>query len=299
MTTKGNALKWLYFSGIYIILCLPLLSWGAIFNPPDWGKNIIFRSITAIMLFVFLWKNWGKINVSSFFENFKKNKLAWILAAYLGIYFLASVLSPDPMFSFWGSPYRGGGFVNFAFYFAFLFLVVAIFDKNDWKKLFDISIIVGLLVSLVAIFQYFGIFNSILSEIKSRPPATMGNPIMLATYLLLMIFVAAAFALIEKEKNKKIFYWASVAVFFIHNFNHRVSRRMAGNFNSRRIFFILLSCNGKYQENKYPQNVRRLHFGIGSFGGYFCEYISQTQQFFKPKQDFKLNSKQAGLAKFS
>lgn len=213
MTTKGNALKRLYFWSICIILFLPLLSWGGLFNPPDWGKNIVFRSIVAVMLFMFLWKNWGKKNALSAFENFKKNRIAWILAAYLATYFLASVFSPSPLFSFWGSPYRGGGFVNFAFYFAFLFLVVNLFDRQDWKKFFDFSIIAGLLVSLVGIFQYFGIFNTILLQVQSRPPATMGNPIMLATYLLLMIFIALAFALAEKEKNKKIFYWASVAVF--------------------------------------------------------------------------------------
>jgi O-antigen ligase/tetratricopeptide (TPR) repeat protein len=211
--TKGNFLHRLYFWTICVILCLPLLSWGGLFNPPDWGKNIVFRSIVAIMLFVFLWKNWGKTNALAIFETFKKNKIVWILSAYLAIYFLASMFSPAPLFSLWGSPYRGGGFVNFAFYFVFLFLVVLLFDKKDWKKFFDFSIIIGLLVSLVAVFQYFGIFSSVLSQVQSRPPATMGNPIMLATYLLLLIFIAIAFALAEKNKHKKIFYWGSIAVF--------------------------------------------------------------------------------------
>lgn len=213
MTTKGNALKQLYFWSICIILCLPLLSWGAIFNPPDWGKNIVFRSITAVLLFVFLWKNCNKASAAAFVEKFKKNKIIWILTAYLAIYMLASIFSPEASFSFWGSPYRGGGFVNFAFYFVFLFLVVALFDRKDWRKFFDFSIIIGILVSLVAVFQYFGVFSSVLLQVQSRPPATMGNPIMLATYLLLLLFVTIAFALSEKDKRRKISYWAGSVIF--------------------------------------------------------------------------------------
>ncbi|HQK64023.1 MAG TPA: O-antigen ligase family protein, partial [Candidatus Staskawiczbacteria bacterium] len=56
-------------------------------------------------------------------------------------------------------------------------------------------------------------FNSVLLQVQSRPPATMGNPIMLATYLLLLLFIAIGFALSEKDKRKKIFYWTSAAIF--------------------------------------------------------------------------------------
>jgi len=213
MASKGNLLQQFYFWSVCIILCLPVLSWSIILNPPDWSKNIIFRSIVAIMLLVFFWKTWNKATTVEFIEKFKKNKITWLLTGLLGIYFLASVFSPDPLFSFWGSPSRGGGFVNFAFYFVFLFLIVALFDRQDWKKFFNISIIVGLLVSAVAIIQYFGIFNGIFLQVQSRPSSTLGNPIMLAMYLLLSLFITVAFALQEKKHDKKIFYWTSVAIF--------------------------------------------------------------------------------------
>jgi tetratricopeptide (TPR) repeat protein len=213
MNTKGNALKWLYFSGIYIILCLPVLSWSIILNPPDWSKNIIFRSIVAIMLFVFFWKTWNKEKAIQAKEILKKNRIIWLLVAWLGIYLAASIFSPDFLFSFWGSPYRGGGFVNFASYFIFLFLFVLLFDRQDWKKFFDFSIVIGLLVSTIAIIQYFGIFNRIFLQVQSRPSSTLGNPIMLAMYLLLLLFTTIAFVIQEKNKHKKIFYWAAIAIF--------------------------------------------------------------------------------------
>ncbi len=195
----------IYKIGLFLILALPLLNLPPLFAPPDWGKTIIFRSIMAILLFVFCWQFfYRKKNLQ--LPELKKNKIFWILAVFFGIYFLASIFSVDPNFSFWGSPYRGGGFATFIFYFAFLLLAFFIVKKEDWQKLWDFSIVVGILVSVIAIIQYFNHFD--------RPPSTMGNTLMLATYLLLLIFMSIGF-FFNKENSvpKKIFYSASSILF--------------------------------------------------------------------------------------
>jgi hypothetical protein len=182
-----NKLRWVYLTGFGIILALPILTLPPWFFPPDWGKTIIFRSIMAIMLFLFLAKNLAK----SDFTKFKRNPIIWALGALFTTFLLATIFSVDPNFSLWGSPYRGGGFVTFAFYFAFVILASVFFSAKNWRKALDFSIFIGVLVSLLGIMQSQGIIFTTVG----RPFATMGNSIILGIYLLLLSFIAVSFGI--------------------------------------------------------------------------------------------------------
>ena len=150
------------------------------------------------------------------------NKIVWSLTTLFSIFLLASIFSVDSNFSFWGSPYRGGGFITFAFYFIFALLTFILLKKPfdtaqgeaGWKKIWGFSIFIGILVSLVAVIQYYGLFRTIFFATGERPGSTMGNPIMLATYILLLFFITLSFAIKEKVKFKKIFYVFSSVLFF-------------------------------------------------------------------------------------
>ncbi|GAI66785.1 unnamed protein product, partial [marine sediment metagenome] len=61
--------------------------------------------------------------------------------------------SPFPHFSLWGNPYRSGGFVNFSFYIIFAVITFLIVRQKDWQKIWDFTIIVGILISIITIFQ--------------------------------------------------------------------------------------------------------------------------------------------------
>ena len=145
--------------------------------------------------------------------NFKKNYTIWALSGLFIIYLLASIFSVDPYFSFWGSPYRGGGFVTFAFYFIFAILAFVLFKKEDWKKAWIFSIFIGILVSLVALIEYYGLFNNIFVSVGAQPGSTTGNPIFLAIYLMLLFFPALAFLIKEQNKYLKAFYIFSLLLF--------------------------------------------------------------------------------------
>lgn len=214
---EKNKLNWVYLTGFFIILALPILIIPPYFFPPDWGKTIVFRSIMAILLFLFAYQFLFRKN-EILLPNFRKNKSIWVLSALFIVFLLATIFSVDPYFSFWGSPWRGGGFVTFAFYFVFAILTFILFKKEDWKKAWDFSIIIGILVSLVAIIQYHGLFNRIFLSVPDRPPSTMGNPILLAIYLLLLFFLTFSFAIRQssgraQDKIRKIFYFFSLALF--------------------------------------------------------------------------------------
>jgi len=223
---KNNALVqdkfyWVYLIGFFLILALPVLNLPPWFSPPDWGKTIIFRIILSVLIFLFTWQVLSQKTGNTFSlvsQNLlsRKNKIFWpfwLLIAFLGINFLATIFSLEPYFSFWGSPYRSGGFLNFAFYIIFAILVLLILKQKDWQKIWDFSIFIGVLVAMIAIFQQFNIFSEILIHRSVRPVSTIGGPIFLAIYLLLLSFLTLSFGIRERKIAKKLFYFLTLLLF--------------------------------------------------------------------------------------
>jgi len=137
----------------------------------------------------------------------------WLLIALWGTFLLATIFSLDPYYSFWESPYRAGGFLNFSLYIIFAVLTFLIIKGKDWLKLWKFSLIIGVLVSLVAVMQYFKVFSQHLIPYEGRPPSTFGNTIFLGIYLLFSVFMGLNLFLKEKQKVKKILYLLALLLF--------------------------------------------------------------------------------------
>jgi len=231
-----NKLNWAHMAGFFIILALPLFSLPPWFSPPDFGKTVIFRITMSVLIFIFLCqilfqKNKTKEKNQEESENGcrkistiggilrqRENPIFWafwLLVGLLGIYFLATLFSQDILFSLWGSPYRSGGFVNFALYIILAILAFFILKENEWEKIWIFSFIIGILVCLIAVFQQYKIFDQFLIPYEGRAPSTIGSPITLAIYLLLLSFPALFFGLKTKKIAEKLFYFLSF-LFFIY-----------------------------------------------------------------------------------
>jgi len=201
----------IYTVGIFIILALPLLSWSPWFYPTDWGKTIIFRSIFAVLLLICASQFFfGEISHGAFLKN---NRIIQSLMVVVCAFTLAVLFSVDRYFSLWGSPDRSGGFVNFIFYILFAVFCFLIIRPEDWRKLWDFAIGVGIVVSAIAFIQFFGLFKSVFVAVAERPPSTMGNPIFLGMYLLLLFFITVSFLWTEKNTYKRIYYACSLIIF--------------------------------------------------------------------------------------
>ena len=219
---KENNLYRIYLIGFFLILALPLISTPVLLHPTAWGKAIIFRIIISILIFLFiyqiLYKKAGQ-ELSSLKRNLtplnwrKVFSPFWLLIAFFVILFLATIFSLDPRFSFWGSPLRGDGFLNLGLTIIFALLIFLILKKSDWKKIWDFSILIGILVSIITIFQRFNIFKNTIKSFDGRPPGTIGGSIFLGLYLLLLVFITFSFFLKEKERRKKIFYFLAFLLF--------------------------------------------------------------------------------------
>ncbi len=271
----SHKFRWLYAIGFFIILALPILTFPPYFFPADWGKTIIFRSILAILLFLFAYQYFFR-KQELHLPILKKNVLVWLLAALFIIFLLASIFSVDPYFSFWGSPYRSGGFITFAFYFVFAILVFMLFDNGDWENAWLVSIIIGVFVSLIAIIQYYGLLGSLFAPAPYRPPSTMGNPDILATYLLLLSFITLSLGIKEpfhshSGKTKKIFYFFSL-ILFLHVMLISGARAVYLGMALGLLYFLLL----------YPKKmkvIKPIIVGLAILAGGVIFYVSAIDQY--------------------
>jgi tetratricopeptide (TPR) repeat protein len=239
----SNRLKYVFLIGFCLIVALPLLSLQPWFSPPDWGKTIVFRVILSILIFLFLWqisRAGYRIGLANWLSqsDYKRNIVLWLLAALFGIYFLATIFSLDPNFSLWGSPYRSGGFVNFAFYIIFGILAFLVLREKDWQKVWNVAIVTGVLVSFVAIFQWQGLLKDFLITYETRPPSTLGNPIMLALYLSLLSFLTLPLAIKATPLYKKFLY-SSVFLIFIFTILLTYSRAAYLGLTAGFLYFTL------------------------------------------------------------
>jgi len=243
-----NNLYWLYLAAFFIIIFLPLLplpfayrTMPAFFSPLDWGKTIVFRIIISILLFFFVWQIlYKKINIEDIKAEINgRSKIIYALICLFGIYMLSTFFSVNINNTLWGDPFRAGGFVNFSFYIIFSILAFLVIRQNDWKKIWSFSIFIGVLVSLVAIFQQFGLFKTFLISFKVRPGSTIGNPILLGVYLLLLTFLSLSLGIESKKWTKKIFYFFAFFFFIFVSLFIAQTRAVFAGLSVGLIWFLV------------------------------------------------------------
>ena len=209
---KNNLYRF-YLIGFFVILALPILSLPPYFSPPDWAKTVVFKIVFSIIAFVFLYQVLWQKNIDFLNKVGKKNILFWLLILLFVVYLLATIFSVDIRFSLWGSPFRGGGVLNYLFYILFALLSFSIIQKKDWQKLWDFSILIGVLVSIIALISRFGLLSNIFLTQIDQLTSTIGGPTILGLYLILLVFPALSFGIQEKNKIKKSFYFLSFLLF--------------------------------------------------------------------------------------
>jgi len=262
-----------YKISLFVILCLPIVSLPPYFFQPDWAKGIIFRSIMAILFFLFLFKE--NLSIKILFEKLKKNPVFWGLISLFTTFLLASIFSVDQSFSFWGSPYRGGGFMTFAFLFVFAIFAFLKLKEKDWKNAFILSIFIGIIVSLIAIVIFYK--NS---TIVLRPVSTIGNPITLGIYLSILFFIALSFFIVEKKIKWKVFF--AIAFFIFSNAIFITSSRATflGIISGIILFFLL------YPKKNTKIKIGLITFLIICFG--FIAYLNFANSFPKYLEENKV-----------
>lgn len=206
----------IFLVGIFVILALPILELPPWFFPPSFAKTIVFRTLLAVLIFLIIWSAFYKKGEILQRKINWKSPLFSIFLSLGGVYLLATFFSIDPNFSFWGSPLRAEGALNFLFFIFFAILISLTIKNNDWKRIWGFSFVIGVLVSLFGIFQYFKLLSNIIVPTEGGVSATTGYSGFMAIYIMVLFFMALSFGLLEKTDKKKLyFYCLPVFIFSI------------------------------------------------------------------------------------
>ena len=194
-----------YATAIKVFLfAIPFLSLyiaRSMFFPYITGRNFVFRIFVEIALALWV----GLIILNKEYRP-KKSILLWVMAGFLLVVGLANIFGAHPYNSFWSRFERMEGYIGLLHLAAyFLILTTVLRTKRDWRILFNLFIIAGLLVNFYALFQRFGVFRAIQGG-QLRVDGTIGNPTYLAAYLLFIIALAAIFFSKAQTRAAKYYY---------------------------------------------------------------------------------------------
>ena len=199
--------------GVYATMFTPLLISRYALLPDKFAKAVIFRIIVEIILIVYIFLI---LRDKKYLPRFDILSLA--TAIFWTAALLSVIFSMQPFTSIWGSATRGSGFFNFTHYVILFFILRGTAQsKIQWQKIFNFAVAAAALTALFAILQrIFPALNAdYMNSVYYRPAGTMGNPIMLANYLAMTVFLAFAFWKQETIRRKKILYFLAGTLMLI------------------------------------------------------------------------------------
>jgi O-antigen ligase len=197
-----------------VILFAPLYINSQLFFPYITSKTFAFNIAVELALVAFL--------ALCFFSHQYRLKLTSVvalLAGYIAIVFVSSLLSGHFYHSFWSNHERSEGIVLLLHLLALVVVVTGFFKTmKDWLYAFDLAYLSTLLVSLVAAGQWLqqqfpGSFDFVLkSSTGARLDATIGNPGYVAGYLIFGVFFALLLMFKRPEWQWRVYYGVGIAL---------------------------------------------------------------------------------------
>ncbi|HVU80090.1 MAG TPA: O-antigen ligase family protein [Candidatus Paceibacterota bacterium] len=178
-------------TGLLAIPFIPFIiagSWGvpAMYFPYITGKNFAFRILVEILVALYI--------VLALKEPAYRPKSSWILWA-AGAFALwiaaATVLSVDPVKSFWSNFERMDGYITVLHLMALFVVAGAVLNTQRlWNWFFRASIVAGAIQGAYALLQVFHLFGMAPSSQSGvRADTTFGNATYLAVFMLFTIFL--------------------------------------------------------------------------------------------------------------
>ena len=153
------------------------------------GKSVLFRVVIEALLPIYA----ALIFLNRQFRP-PRAVLTWSVAAYAVAVQVTTILSLDPIQSWWGTLARmDGAFATLHLLALFLLLAGVLRTAGDWRVLFHVWLASSVVVAFAAVDEHF--FQGNL-----RPGSTLGGPTFLATYTLFQIFFGVCVMVLEKSR---------------------------------------------------------------------------------------------------
>jgi len=169
-----------------------------------------------------------------------KSKLLYFLLGLVGLRFILDILGINFVRSFWGNYERMFGLYTWLHLLIYLWIILSVYNtRQRYLKLFDVSIFVGLLVSIYGIFQKFGLYFWVVLETgDERVYSTLGNAAFLAGYLLINIFLALYLSSKKKSLNWRVFYFSAIIINLFVLFSTATRGALVGLFAAVVVMFL-------------------------------------------------------------
>jgi len=183
---------------LVVVISIPIVLSIYGFNPYDLPKTSLFRFITLLMLAAWLvslaidrvlasqdTSNPPALSPRKFFT------VPLVIPAFLfaAVYLLTTVTSLNPRLSLWGEYLRAQGTYTTLCYVLFFFLVAFnLRTKAQFDRVVTAALLASLPVAFYGVLQHFGLDPIfVLDGPMGRVDSTMGNPIFLGAYLIMVI----------------------------------------------------------------------------------------------------------------
>jgi len=193
LTRISTATNWRLAILLLVIasLLVPVVVSTAFFFPYIVPRNIFFRVVAELGLFILVWALcFGDNDLDLRFEP-----IFWALAAFVVAALLSAFFSPARDHSLFGDFERMGG-VWAWLHLALFFLVLRTLRDEEWSWVLNAALIVSSFVSVSAIFEHSNLSSSVhlSGAMLSASSSSLGNSGLLAAYLLFGIGLAAYLA---------------------------------------------------------------------------------------------------------
>ena len=190
----------------YIILFAPLIISGQYFFPFVGLKSIYFMGLAEL-----IFAAWLFLIVFNPKYRPRLNILSIALILFLVVLTFSTFFGADISRSFWSKYERMTGLLMWFHLLAFFLAISSTFkSKEDWFKIFGVSIFAAILISLISLVVKASP-NTAGMLAASRGGATIGNSSFLGTYLLFNIFLAL-YLLLQSKGGLKVYSGISLAI---------------------------------------------------------------------------------------
>lgn len=197
-----NYLRWALIGGLCAVPFISFIIAGGsgvpnMFFPFITGKNFVFRILVEVLLLLYV-----VLALREPKYRPKSSLLMWAAAGFAAWMALATVLSVDPVKSFWSNFERMDGYVTLIHAFALFVVAGAVLTAEKWwEKFFNITITVAALQGINALFQLMHLFGfAPSSQSGARIDTTFGNAIYVAVFMLFAVFITLYMLVREKRE---------------------------------------------------------------------------------------------------
>ncbi len=187
--------------GSYLILLLPILVYRETLYPYIFSKIIFFRIFVEIIFAAYIFL---AVYDKRYRPNWK-NPLIYSSTIFVAILFVTSLFGVDFSRSFWSTQERMTGLLTILHFWAWFIVLASVFKNfQDWKKLIYATLISSFLVGLYGLGQAAGFKFLLKVATAQQMSSTLGNPLYLASYAMLHVFLSGLLFFKNKEDGKKI-----------------------------------------------------------------------------------------------